>query len=197
MSRPVRPDRPRRQPRTPRRGGGRQLPRRARHRADDLDAARLLRGAAASCASSRSRGSARRSTSASTRSRTRSTPPSAPRPRPTQLLAEYRERLKEARVAGRRDRRARAQGRRGPRARVASEAGAPEREELLEQTRRDIEAETRRAIQEIRSEVADLTILATEKVTRKTLTERGPAAPRRGGARRARLLARSSAETRR
>ena len=43
------------------------------------------------------------------------------------------------------------------------------REELMEQTRRDIEAETRRAIQEIRAEVADLTVLATEKVTRKTL----------------------------
>jgi F-type H+-transporting ATPase subunit b len=41
----------------------------------------------------------------------------------------------------------------------------------MEQTRRDIEAETRRAIQEIRNEVADLTILATEKVTRKTLDE--------------------------
>jgi F-type H+-transporting ATPase subunit b len=39
----------------------------------------------------------------------------------------------------------------------------------MEQTRRDIEAETRRAISEIRSEVADLTIAATEKVTRKTL----------------------------
>ena len=45
------------------------------------------------------------------------------------------------------------------------------REELLEQARKDIEAETRRAIQEIRTEVADLTILATEKVTRKTLTD--------------------------
>ena len=42
---------------------------------------------------------------------------------------------------------------------------------MMEQTRRDIEAETRRAIQEIRREVADLTVLATEKVTRKTLTE--------------------------
>ena len=42
---------------------------------------------------------------------------------------------------------------------------------MLEQTRRDIEAETRRAIQEIRREVADLTVMATEKVTRKTLTE--------------------------
>jgi len=40
---------------------------------------------------------------------------------------------------------------------------------MMEQTRRDIEAETRRAIQEIRNEVADLTVAATEKVTRKTL----------------------------
>jgi F-type H+-transporting ATPase subunit b len=41
----------------------------------------------------------------------------------------------------------------------------------MEQTRRDIEAETRRAIQEIRAEVADLTVMATEKVTRKSLTD--------------------------
>jgi F-type H+-transporting ATPase subunit b len=41
----------------------------------------------------------------------------------------------------------------------------------MEQTRRDIEVETRRAIDEIRSEVADLTVMATEKLTRKTLTE--------------------------
>jgi F-type H+-transporting ATPase subunit b len=40
----------------------------------------------------------------------------------------------------------------------------------MEQTRRDIESETRRAIEEIRREVADLTVMATEKVTRKTLT---------------------------
>ncbi len=39
----------------------------------------------------------------------------------------------------------------------------------MAQTRRDIEAETRRAIQQIRAEVADLTVLATEKVTRKSL----------------------------
>ena len=45
------------------------------------------------------------------------------------------------------------------------------REELMAQARRDIETETRRAIQEIRREVADLTVMATEKVTRKTLTE--------------------------
>jgi F-type H+-transporting ATPase subunit b len=41
---------------------------------------------------------------------------------------------------------------------------------MMEQTRRDIEAETRRAIQAIRAEVADLTVLATEKVARKSLT---------------------------
>jgi F-type H+-transporting ATPase subunit b len=86
-----------------------------------------------------------------------------------ELLAEYRERLAAAReqaddiVA---------------RARKAGEVHEAEavadakrkREELMEQTRREIEQETRRAIQEIRAEVADLTVLATEKVTRKTLT---------------------------
>ena len=35
--------------------------------------------------------------------------------------------------------------------------------------RRDIEVETRRSLERIRKEVADLTVLATEKVTRKTL----------------------------
>ena len=55
--------------------------------------------------------------------------------------------------------------------REALEKAKIQREELLEQTRRDIDAETRRAIQEIRNEVADLTVMATEKVTRKTLDE--------------------------
>jgi F-type H+-transporting ATPase subunit b len=86
------------------------------------------------------------------------------------LLSEYRERLREAReqadeiVA---------------RARKASDKVADEakteakktREEMMEQTRRDIEQETRRAIDEIRREVADLTVLATEKVTRKSLDD--------------------------
>jgi F-type H+-transporting ATPase subunit b len=45
------------------------------------------------------------------------------------------------------------------------------REELMDQTRRDIEQETRRALEQIRREVADLTVLATEKVTRKTLDD--------------------------
>jgi F-type H+-transporting ATPase subunit b len=86
------------------------------------------------------------------------------------LLAEYRERLAEAR--GQADdivARARKTGE-AHENEVLAEARA-KREEMMEQTRRDIEAETRRAIQEIRSEVADLTVLATEKVTRKSLTE--------------------------
>ena len=37
-------------------------------------------------------------------------------------------------------------------------------------SRRDIQAETRRSLEEIRKEVANLTVLATEKVTRKSLT---------------------------
>jgi F-type H+-transporting ATPase subunit b len=86
------------------------------------------------------------------------------------LLAEYRERLQEARVQAEeivaRARRA------GENVEAESKVDAQrQREELMEQTKRDIEAETRRAIQEIRKEVADLTVLATEKVTRKTLTE--------------------------
>jgi F-type H+-transporting ATPase subunit b len=86
------------------------------------------------------------------------------------ILAEYRERLAEAR--GQADEIV-------SRARKTGEAAENEiladarskREEMMEQTRRDIEAETRRAIQEIRAEVADLTVLATEKVTRKSLTD--------------------------
>jgi len=84
------------------------------------------------------------------------------------LLAEYRDRLKEAReqaddiVA---------------RARKAAEAaeteavasGREKREELVAAARRDIELETKRSLDRIRKEVADLTVLATEKVTRKTL----------------------------
>ena len=84
------------------------------------------------------------------------------------LLDEYRARLKEAReqaddiVA---------------RARKAADSHQDQvkvdakqyREELMATTRKDIETETRRALDEIRKEVADLTVLATEKVTRKSL----------------------------
>jgi F-type H+-transporting ATPase subunit b len=87
-----------------------------------------------------------------------------------EILAEYRERLKEARAQAEEIvARARKNGEAAER--QSMESAKESREELLEQTRRDIEAETRRAIQEIRKEVADLTVAATERVTRKTLTE--------------------------
>jgi F-type H+-transporting ATPase subunit b len=87
-----------------------------------------------------------------------------------ELLSEYRERLAEARRQAEQIL---------DRARKAAEAHEHEseaeaqrrREQLMERARKDIETETRRAIQEIRREVADLTVMATEKVTRKTLTE--------------------------
>jgi F-type H+-transporting ATPase subunit b len=85
------------------------------------------------------------------------------------ILEEYRQRLQEARTQAEeivvRARRAAEEHERESR-----EQAREQREELLEQTRRNIEAEARRAIQEIRNEVADLTILATEKVTRKVLS---------------------------
>jgi F-type H+-transporting ATPase subunit b len=87
-----------------------------------------------------------------------------------EILAEYRERLAEAR--GQADEivtRARKTGEAAENEIIAE--ARSKREEMMEQTRRDIEAETRRAIQEIRAEVADLTVMATEKVTRKSLTD--------------------------
>jgi F-type H+-transporting ATPase subunit b len=87
-----------------------------------------------------------------------------------ELLAEYRERLSEARQQAEQIiERARKAGE--VHERESEEEAKARRERLLEQARRDIETETRRAIQEIRREVADLTVMATEKVTRKTLTE--------------------------
>jgi F-type H+-transporting ATPase subunit b len=86
------------------------------------------------------------------------------------LLAEYRQRLTDAR--GQADEIVAKAERAAEVHREETLAAAKQqREELIEQTRKDIEAETRRAIQEIRREVADLTVLATEKVTRKTLDE--------------------------
>jgi F-type H+-transporting ATPase subunit b len=86
-----------------------------------------------------------------------------------QLLADYRQRLTDARAQA--DEIVARAERAGEVAKEESLAAAKtQREELLEQTKRDVEAETRRALQEIRREVADLTVMATEKVTRKSLT---------------------------
>jgi F-type H+-transporting ATPase subunit b len=85
-----------------------------------------------------------------------------------QLLSEYRERLKEAREQAE-DIVARARKAAETAAAEAVSEGKEKREELVAAARRDIEAETRRSLERIRKEVADLTVLATEKVTRKAL----------------------------
>jgi F-type H+-transporting ATPase subunit b len=86
-----------------------------------------------------------------------------------ELLEEYRARLAEAREQAD-DIMARAR-RAGETAEAeATAAGKERREELVEAAKRDIEAETRRSLEQIRKEVADLTVLATEKVTRKALS---------------------------
>jgi F-type H+-transporting ATPase subunit b len=85
-----------------------------------------------------------------------------------ELLHEYREHLKEARLE--------AEGI-VERARQASkmhesEAKQQGQEILAEAARRaerDIEAASKRALDDIRKQVADLTVMATEKVTRKVL----------------------------
>jgi F-type H+-transporting ATPase subunit b len=85
-----------------------------------------------------------------------------------QLLNEYRERLKEAREQAE-DILARARKAAEAAAAEAVSEGREKREELVAAARRDIETETRRSLERIRKEVADLTVLATEKVTRKAL----------------------------
>jgi F-type H+-transporting ATPase subunit b len=86
------------------------------------------------------------------------------------LLAEYRERLKEARAQ------ADELVHRARQAADAHEQEAKQRgQELLadasQRAERDIEAATERALSDIRREVAELTVLATEKLTKKVLTD--------------------------
>jgi F-type H+-transporting ATPase subunit b len=86
------------------------------------------------------------------------------------VLAEYRERLKEARTQAE-----------GIEQRARDTAKSHEHEareqaqEILadaaKKAERDIDAATKRALDDIRREVADLTVLATEKVVRKTLND--------------------------
>jgi F-type H+-transporting ATPase subunit b len=85
------------------------------------------------------------------------------------VLAEYRARLAEAREQAD-DIMARARKAAESAESEAAAAGKEKREELVAAAKRDIEAETRRSLEQIRREVADLTVLATEKVTRKALT---------------------------
>jgi F-type H+-transporting ATPase subunit b len=86
-----------------------------------------------------------------------------------QILQEYRGRLKEAREQAD-EIVARARKSADAAKAQAVEDGREKREELLAAARRDIDAETRRSLERIRKEVADLTVLTTEKVTRKSLS---------------------------
>ena len=87
-----------------------------------------------------------------------------------QILQEYRERLREAREQADEivSRARKAADKTQDDARIHAKET---REEMLSDARRDIEQETRRAIGQIRREVADLTVIATEKVARKTLND--------------------------
>jgi F-type H+-transporting ATPase subunit b len=84
------------------------------------------------------------------------------------LVEEYRQRLTEAREQAD-DIVARARKAAETAVAEATAEGVTKREELVAAARRDIETETRRSLERIRKEVADLTVLATEKVTRKAL----------------------------
>src|ERR671925_2134274 len=86
-----------------------------------------------------------------------------------ELLEEYRARLREAREQAE-EIVVRARRAADSLADESKAAASKQREEMLAATRREIEAETRRALEEIRKEVANLTVVATEKVTRKSLT---------------------------
>jgi F-type H+-transporting ATPase subunit b len=87
-----------------------------------------------------------------------------------ELLSEYRARLAEAREQAD-DIMARARKAAETAEAEATVAGKEKREELVEAAKRDIEAETRRSLDQIRQEIADLTVLATERVTRKSLDD--------------------------
>ena len=86
------------------------------------------------------------------------------------VLDEYRERLKEARSQS---------DEIVQRARQAADVHEHEAKErgqdliadASKRAEREIQAATQRALDDIRKEVADLTVLATEKVTRKSLSE--------------------------
>lgn len=87
-----------------------------------------------------------------------------------QILSEYRQRLHEARAQSD-EIVQRARQTAEAHEREAKEQGRQIAAEAAKRAERDIEVATQRALGELRKEVANLTILATEKVTRKVLSE--------------------------
>lgn len=86
------------------------------------------------------------------------------------LLGEYRERLQEARSQAE-EIVQRARQTAESHEHESRERGKDLLDEAAKRAEREIDVATKRALDDIRREVADLTILATEKVTRKALTE--------------------------
>ena len=84
------------------------------------------------------------------------------------LLGEYRERLKEAREQAD-DIVVRARKAAEAAEADAAASGRDKREELVAAARRDLELQTNRSLDRNPNEVADQTVLATQKVTSKTL----------------------------
>ena len=86
------------------------------------------------------------------------------------VLEEYRERLKEARTQSE-EILQRARQTADSHEHESRERGQEILAEAAKRAERDIDVATKRALDDIRREVADLTIMATEKVTRKTLND--------------------------
>jgi F-type H+-transporting ATPase subunit b len=86
------------------------------------------------------------------------------------VLEEYRERLKEARAQSD-EIVQRARQTADSHEQEAKERGQGLIADAGKRAEREIQAATQRALDDIRKEVADLTVIATEKVTRKTLDE--------------------------
>ena len=85
-----------------------------------------------------------------------------------QILEEYRERLKEARTQSE-EIVQRARQAADTHEHESKERGQEIIAEAAKRAERDIEVASKRALDDLRREVADLTIMATEKVTRKAL----------------------------
>jgi F-type H+-transporting ATPase subunit b len=86
------------------------------------------------------------------------------------VLGEYRERLKEARAQAE-EIVVRARQTAEVHEKEAREQGRGVLAEAQKRAERDIDAATKRALDDLRREVADLTVMATERVTRKVLDE--------------------------
>jgi F-type H+-transporting ATPase subunit b len=86
------------------------------------------------------------------------------------ILAEYRERLKEARAQSE-EILQHARQMAEAHEHESRDAGREILAEAAKRAQREIEVASKRAIADLRKEVADLTVMATEKVTRKALNE--------------------------